>query len=448
MKLNRLFALIMAMAVVTGCGEAPTEESGGTEAGGRLPSPVGVAVVEGSLTTSGATITWTEVADAVGYTYRVVRSAMEVASGEVEQTEVVLSELEKNTEYKFQVRALAENPSDNSLWSNVLTFTTPLRNPSEAVSYDAVVAQDGSGDYTTVQAAIDGVPDNNAKTYTIYVKEGIYEGKIAIGKGKDNIVLVGDGADKTILSHDGYQSGGEEIYSTLYIRGKHITVMDMTIRNTHQNATGSGDQAQAIHIHYGDYISFFDCNILGYQDTFWGRSSESRVYVKDCFVEGNVDFIYGASVMLFDSCQINVNRDSAAITAPSTPVGAPYGIVFMDCDVTNDEKGFNGTAISKIFLGRAWHNAAKSVWLRCQMPATLSPDGWMENMESDVVEQDKIFAEWRCTYTGNKASDLSARKNGGRALTDEEAANYTLENIFQGVEDLAKLTTKPYVNLN
>lgn len=446
MKLNRILTLAATLLVMMGCSETPNDE-GGANSGGRLTAPTGVALVEGSLTTNSATVQWDEVANAAGYKYNVVGKGVSVASGEVTQTEVALSGLEKSTEYSVQVMAVAKAPYQNSLWSNVLKFTTLMRNPSDAVGYNVAVSKDGSADYTTVQAAIDNAPGNRTEPYVIYVTEGIYDEKISIGQGKDNVVLVGDGADKTILTHDGYQGGGEDVYCTLYIRGKHITVMDMTIRNTHQNNTGSGDQAQAVMVHYGDYISFFDCNIMGYQDTFWGRSSESRVYVKDCLVEGNVDFIYGGSVMLFEDCRINVNRDKAAITAPSTPVSAPYGIVFKDCNVTNDAKGFNGVTISKIYLGRAWHYGAKSVWLGCTMPATLDPTGWMENMSEDVNDADKIFAEWGCNYASADSADLAKRTNGGRALSDEEAALYTHENIFAGVEDLAKMTTKPYISL-
>lgn len=447
MKLKAILTLAVASLLLWGCGDEEPE-GGKTPDGGRLKAPGGVVVVEGSLSTTSATIIWGEVENAVGYKYKVVSSGALVTSGEIAQTQVTLTGLEKKTQYSVQVAAVAKAPYENSLWSSVLTFTTPLRNPSEASGVSAVVAKDGSGDYTSVQAALNDVPANNTQPYVIHIKEGTYEEKISIDKGKNNIVLVGDGAEKTILSHDGYQGNGEDVYCTLYIRGEHISVMDLTVRNTHQNNTGSGDQAQAVQVHYGDYVSFFDCNILGYQDTFWGRSSESRIYVKDCLVEGNVDFIYGGSVMLFEGCRINVNRDSAAITAPSTPVGAPYGIVFNECEVTNDAKGFNGTTISKIYLGRAWHYGAKSVWLRCSMPKTLHADGWMANMDEDVDDGDKIFAEWGCTYASNESGDLSKRANGGRALTNEEAASYTLENIFAGVENLEKMTTKPYVNLN
>jgi pectinesterase len=143
--------------------------------------------------------------------------------------------------------------------------------------------------------------------------------------------------------------------------------------------------------------------------------------------------------MLFEECQINVNRNGAPITAPSTSVAAPYGITFIGCEVTADEVGFNGEKISKIYLGRAWKDAAKSVWIRCKMPAVLEPAGWEPNMKNGNVQDDKkIFAEWGCTYADSADADLSKRQHGGRALTDEEAANYTFEKIFAGIDHLAK----------
>lgn len=445
MKIKVIITLLLSVFALVGCTESP---SGGGVEGGKLSAPAGLKVEEGTLSTTSVTLIWQAVDNASGYEYNLTSDGGAVERKSTSATSVTLTGLERGKEYNVQVKAVGEPPFETSRWSSVCTFTTLLRDPSEALRPNVVVAQDGSGDYTFVKQALATIPANNTEPYIIYIKEGTYNEKLSIEQGRDNVILIGDGAEKTILSHDGYQGSGEEVYSTLYIRGKHVTIMDLTIRNTHQNATGSGDQAQAIHVHYGDYISFFDCNILGYQDTFWGRSSESRVYVKDCFVEGNVDFIYGGSVMLFDSCQINVNRDKAAITAPSTPSGNPYGIVFTGCKVTNDTKGFDGKGIATIYLGRAWHYASKSVWLRCQMPATLSPEGWMKNMESDVVEQEKVFAEWGCTYSSSESGDLSKRANGGRALTDQEAAEYTLENIFAGVENLEKMTTKPYVLVN
>lgn len=450
MKLIRLLTILTLGLAAWGCGGEEPEPT--PQGGGRLAAPAGLALVEGTLGTDCASVSWGAVANAVGYKYKVLESGTLVTSGETTATTLDITGLEKKTEYGVQVQALAEAPYENSLWSSLFLFTTRLRGSSES-GPSVIVAQDGTGDFQKVQDALNSIPASNPTPYIIYIKEGTYKEKLLIGKGKDNVILVGDGADKTILSWDDCQGTYNGVDGslpetqrrsyTLRVESERVQIHDLTIENTHQNNTGSGDQAMAVEVKYGK-VSFFNCNITGYQDTFLGRDDSARVYLNDCFVEGNVDFIYGASVMVFDNCQINVNREGAAITAPSTAAAAPYGIVFFDCEVTHDEVGFNGQKINNIYLGRAWQNGSKSVWIRCKMPKTLHADGWMENMNSSVVEAKKIFAEWGCTYEG---ADASARKNGGRLLTDEEAATYTLANIFADVEYLEEFTTKYSVEL-
>lgn len=447
MKLAKIMTLVLAALTLGGCGQKEPEENPTPNEGGRLAAPVGLMVAEGSLSTDSATILWNEVEGAVGYKYKVLESGNLVTSEEVEATQVIITGLEKQTEYSVQVQALAPQKEQNSLWSSLLTFTTRLRGSSES-GPSIVVAKDGSGDFKSVGEAIATIPSSNPTPYIIHIKEGTYKEKVLIKKGLDNVILVGDGRDKTILTWDDCQGTYNGVDGsvpeaqrrsyTLRVESQRVQIHDMTIENTHQNTTGSGDQAMAVEVKYGS-VSFFDCNITGYQDTVLGRDDSARVYAKGCLVEGNVDFIYGASVMLFDHCQINVNREGAAITAPSTAAAAPYGITFLDCEVTSDEVGFNGAKVSEIYLGRAWHYGAKSVWVRCKMPKTLHADGWMANMNNDVVEDKKIFAEWGCTYAG---ADASARKHGGRVLTDQEAATYTAENIFADVEDFEAFVTK------
>lgn len=448
MKLLRLFATLLAIVAMVACGDKEPIENPDNQGGapdGALMPPSGVAVVEGTLTTTSVTIKWEAVQGAVGYQYVLQKGAMRVKSEQTTATEVTFTDLEKQTDYRFYLYALAEGGKGNSNSSEVLNFRTLSKEPSASglPVPNLVVDCKGSGDYTTVKAAIAAIPSTFEGKFVIYIKEGTYKEKLLLRQ--DNVVLVGDGADKTILTWDDYQglyNGSTESDErnrrsyTLRTEGKGTIIQDLTIENTHQNNTGSGDQAMAVEVFNGS-ASFFNCNITGYQDTFLGRNNNVYAYVKDSFVEGNVDFIYGNSVMLFDGCQINVNRNGAAITAPSTSAAAPYGITFIGCEVTADEVGFDGKTISKIYLGRAWKDAAKSVWIRCKMPAVLDPAGWMANMNDSVQDDKKIFAEWGCTYAESGDGDLSKRQNGGRVLTDAEAAEYTYEKIFAGVDHLA-----------
>lgn len=448
MKTIRLFVTLLATLAMVACGDKEPVDGPNTpsDGGTKLSAPTGLAVVEGTLTTTAATIEWGAVEGAVGYKYVLQKGAMQIKNEQVVATSVSFTDLEKATDYRIYLYAVAADAQNNSPASQILSFRTLSKEPSASglPVPNLVVDGKGGGDYTTIKAAIAAIPSNFEGKFVIYIKEGTYKEKLLLRQA--NVVLVGDGADKTIITWDDYQglyNGSTESDErnrrsyTLRTEGKGTIIQDLTIENTHQNNTGSGDQAMAVEVFNGS-ASFFNCNITGYQDTFLGRNNNVYAYVKDSFVEGNVDFIYGNSVMLFDGCQINVNRNGAAITAPSTSAAAPYGIVFLDCDVTADQVGFDGKTISDIYLGRAWKDAAKSVWVRCKMPKTLHSAGWMANMNDSVQDNNKIFAEWGCTYADSADADLSKRQNGGRGLTDAEAAEYTYEKIFAGIDHLAK----------
>lgn len=420
---------VTALTLLWGCPSKGPEAEGGV-----LDTPVSLAVQSETLRTTSAVVAWGAVEHASGYAYKLLRGAMQVADGTVASPQVALSDLQKQTEYRMQVMALGNPPYENSLWSAALSFTTPLRDSDASVpTPDVVVAADGTGDYSTVAAALASVPASHAQPYVIYIKEGTYKEKLLLPSGRNNVILTGDGADKTVLTFDDYQglysgqSGSEARSYTLCVAASDVTIEDMTIASTHINyksQSGVQHQAMAVEVR-GDRVAFYDCRITGYQDTFLGRYDAARIYLKNCYVEGNVDFIYGASVIVLDGCTTMVNRNGSVLTAPSTSASSAFGIVFLDCTLSAPEKGtkdFNGDSFAYFHLGRPWHNYPKSVFIRCSEPATLSAEGWttMNSVEG------MLFAEWGCTGAGAAAS----RSNGGRLLSDSEATAYTVQNIF------------------
>jgi pectin methylesterase-like acyl-CoA thioesterase len=145
--------------------------------------------------------------------------------------------------------------------------------------------------------------------------------------------------------------------------------------------------------------------------------------MKNCYIEGSVDFIFGRNIVVFDSCEIHINRDGGIITAASTEADSKYGYVFRYCKITADETGFNGKPITRIYLGRPWHNAPRTVFMYCLEPAEIIPEGWRTwNVRP------ALYAEYKCYGEG---SDISGRLTSiSRQLNDEEAEEYTLENIF------------------
>lgn len=188
--------------------------------------------------------------------------------------------------------------------------------------YDFVVAQDGSGDFFTVQEAIDAVPDfrKNIRT-TILVRKGVYKEKIVVPESKINISLIGQ--EGAILSYDDYAQkkncfGGEK--GTSGSSSCYIYAPDFYAENiTFENSSGPVGQAVACFVS-ADRAFFKNCRFLGFQDTLYTYGKGCRQYYEDCYIEGTVDFIFGWSTAVFNRCHIH-SKGGGYVTAPSTDQG-------------------------------------------------------------------------------------------------------------------------------
>ena len=341
----------------------------------------------------------------------------------------ILYPLNENT--KYYVRAYATN-SKGTGYGQVDTFTTQM--PAPAV--EKIVAQDGSGDYTTVQAAFDGVPDFYTGPYTIFVKSGTYYEKLLLPSSKVNVILVGEDRDNTILTYDDYAAiaGGTSGSYSVGIDAPDFMAMNITFQNTVQNDQSvSSQQAVALRSN-GDRQVFYNCNLLGYQDTYyaWGGSGVGRVYMKNCYVEGSVDFIFGRDIVLFDSCQIHVNRNQCSLTAANTEASSKFGLVFKDCVISYDSVGFDGNVVNKIYLGRAWQNSPRTVFLNTYEPSVIDSLGWNQQpINTGVIPA--LYGVYQDLGPGY--NEVGHGQGIGTILSGTDAADYTLENIFSKDSD-------------
>lgn len=317
---------------------------------------------------------------------------------------------------------------------------------NNSINADIVVALDGSGDFTEIQAAINAVPSNSDRQTIIYIKRGTYNTeKLIVPSDKKNVYLIGESRDETVISYHIYDCpdgkcpvedaalwSGDNIRTsaTLTIMGDGFKAENLTIENT----AGPVGQAQAITVR-SDKVVFVNCNLLGYQDTiyFWG--SGKRDYFRNCLVVGRTDYIYGDGIAFFDSCEIR-SWGGGWITAPSTPKDQDYGFVFNKCAVTYAEDSpRGGDDGSKIRLGRPWHEYPKVAWLYCDMTGMINPEGWGDtwNMTYAASSTDLHLYEYMNTGDG---ADMSGRADwaGLRALTDEEALNYTAQKVLAGTD--------------
>ncbi|SHJ94436.1 pectinesterase family protein [Epilithonimonas mollis] len=342
----------------------------------------------------------------------------------------------------YYVKTFATN-SAGTTYGTQATVTTKVTDPDVLKT----IAKDGSGDYTTVQAAFDAVPDFYTGRWIIHIKPGTYTERPTLNQNKTNVFLIGDDAGTTIITNnisagainpDTGQAYGTSNSQTMAIFGSDFTASKITVANTFVNSTAntqinSSTQAVALKTQ-GDRQSFYDCKIVGYQDTYLGNSI-GRAYFKNCYIEGNVDFIFGRQTVIFDHCTTYINRNNSVVTAPSTEATTKFGFVFLDCNLTVPAAGtmdFNGTVINNFHFGRAWQNVPKSVFIRCETPSILNPTGWTTPINGTLPV---IFAEYGNTGAGATPDRLTQRANGGTVLTENESQIYTIANVFKKETD-------------
>ncbi|MBQ2842967.1 MAG: right-handed parallel beta-helix repeat-containing protein [Alistipes sp.] len=290
----------------------------------------------------------------------------------------------------------------------------------KAPKTEYVVDCNGKGDYTSLQECLDALPSKSPVWRTITVKEGVYREKVTIDVYKDKLTIVGEGDVKIVWDDhtgkvvDGYTMTTYDSW-TMSIQADEVHLQNLTI----ENSAGRVGQAVAVETR-GDRIIIENCRMLGNQDTFFTKDYVARVYVKNCYIEGTTDFIFGASTTVFDNCEIHCKQDSY-ITAASTAERTIYGYIFRNCRISCGEE------VTAMYLGRPWKSTGRTVWIECYMPEQIHPEGW-HNWGAKDREERSFYAEYKCYGPG---ADRSKRVKWSHELTDEQVANeYTLEKIF------------------
>ncbi|WP_187262427.1 pectinesterase family protein [Pontibacter beigongshangensis] len=291
------------------------------------------------------------------------------------------------------------------------------------------VAQDGSGDFRTIQEAVNAVRDLSQQQVTIHIKNGVYAEKLVIPTWKTKVYLLGESAEGTIITNSdhtgkdfpGKDPSGKDKFGTftsytVLVQGNDFKAENLTI----QNAAGRVGQGVALHVE-GDRAVLKNCRLLGNQDTIYAATENSRQYYQDCFIEGTTDFIFGEATAVFQNCTIK-SLSNSYITAASTTPRQEYGFVFIDC------KLIAAPEATKVFLGRPWRPNAKTVFINTDMGSHIRPEGW-DNWRNPENEKTAFYAEYNSKGPGG---DTSGRVGWGRQLKAKEAKQYTLQNIFAG----------------
>lgn len=308
------------------------------------------------------------------------------------------------------------------------------------------VAKDNSGDFNSIQQAVDSIPAGTPET--IYIKKGIYKERVEVRK--NNISFIGESTDDTIITEsyyarmimpDGSKRGTFRSY-TFFVYADNFTASNLTF----ENAAGFGDEfGQAIAVYAeGDNITFRNCKILGHQDTlftgplpmkekqpggFTGPTIDGirrvvhQLY-EDCYIAGEIDFIFGSATAYFKNCTLfALNRNqkiNAYYTAPSTYEGQAFGYVFESCT-------FTGNCPPKsVALSRPWRIHAKTVLLNCSYSDQIIDEGFTDWNKPESHET-VYYAEYNGHGEGFKPEKRAAYVH---QLNESEAARYTLENVM------------------
>lgn len=336
-------------------------------------------------------------------------------------------------------RAAAANSKDaagRTLASGELKQVKDLREQISALPSRLVVAQDGTGDYSNVQAAVDAVQANNTERVEIFIKKGIYKEVVTVPVNKPFITMIGENAEDTVISYDNYAGRerpaggtyGTSGSASMFVNGNDFIARNLSIENSfdESSVSVSGKQAVALNVR-GERQRFDNVRFIGNQDTLLTNGGTQYFY--QCYIEGDVDFIFGGSRAVFEECTIHsLDRGSLSnngyITAASTMITEPYGYLILNSKLTSD------AADGTVWLGRPWHPSgnpdaiASVVYMNCEMGAHINPVGWTDM--SGFSAADARFYEYNNSGPGAVLTDTR------RQLTDEQAEAWTVENVLKG----------------
>lgn len=300
--------------------------------------------------------------------------------------------------------------------------------------YDFVVAKDGSGDFFTVQEAIDAAPYYCSKETSILVREGVYKEKVTVPANKRKIHIKGRNPETTVITYDDYaekigvtgEKLGTSATSTFFVYGEDFLAENITFENTAGEGKSIG-QACAITVD-ADRVAFINCRFIANQDTIYTYGKGQRQYFGNCHIEGTTDFIFGASTVYFDNCVL-FSKKNSYVTAASTPEGAEYGYVFTNCRFLHAE------GVDKVYLGRPWRPYAKTVIINCYLDGHILKEGW-HNWNKKYAEKTTFYAEYG--NEGPGAASPKERVKWSHTLKTKDVGRYVPAEVLMPGSELDK----------
>ncbi|XP_010264200.1 PREDICTED: pectinesterase 2-like [Nelumbo nucifera] len=307
-----------------------------------------------------------------------------------------------------------------------------LQTSSPTSQANLVVAQDGSGNFKTVNEAISAASkQKRSGRFVIYVKAGTYKENLQIGNKLNNIMLIGDGIGKTVITGSKSVGGGSTTFNsaTVAVLGDGFIARDITFRNSAGPANG-----QAVALRSGSDLSvFYRCGFEGYQDTLYVHSN--RQFYRECDIYGTVDFIFGNAAVVFQNCNMFARKPkNSIVTVTAQGRSDPNqntGIVIHNSRITaaSDLKPVQSSV--KTYLGRPWRQYSRTVVLKTFLDSLIQPAGWLPWSGSFALST-LYYGEYQNTGPGSSTANR-VKWGGYHVITSvTEASKFTVGSFIVG----------------
>ncbi|GLJ10794.1 hypothetical protein SUGI_0135310 [Cryptomeria japonica] len=309
-----------------------------------------------------------------------------------------------------------------------------LQASADEVNADVVVAADGSGKFKTITEAINAAPEKSSKRYVIKVKKGTYKENVEVGKTKTNILLIGEGMDSTIVTASKNVVDGSTTFNsaTFAVVGKGFMAQDIAFVNT-----AGPDKHQAVALRVGsDQSVFYRCKIQAYQDTLYTHSL--RQFYRECTILGTVDFIFGNSAVVLQSCTIlprkpGQNQKNAITAQGRTDPNQNTGISIHNCNIRADSDLAPVQSSFPTYLGRPWKEYSRTVYMQSSLTDVINPAGWLE-WSGDFALKTLYYGEYKNTGAGSATGNRVKWAGFHVIQSAAEATKFTVDELIQGNE--------------
>lgn len=296
---------------------------------------------------------------------------------------------------------------------------------------DVVVAKDGSGNFSTIKAALRKVPKKSNTTFVIYIKEGVYKEHVFVEKSMQNVVMIGDGADKTKITGKKNFIDGTPTFktATVAVVGEGFLAKNIGFENT---AGPEKHQAVALRVQ-SDRAVFYKCQMDGYQDTLYVHTH--RQFFRECTITGTIDFIFGNAAVVLQNCKILVrkpmdNQQNIVTAHGRKDRREPTAIIIHNCTISADPTYYPLRDKLRSYLGRPWKEYSRTFIFQSQIDDLIQPEGWLP-WNGDFALNTCFYSEFENRGAGSSLAKR-VKWRGVKNMTVERAHKFTVEQFIRG----------------